>query len=382
MNVGLIGWRGMVGSVLVQRMREEHDFDLLDPVFFSTSQAGAAAPAIGKRVPPLKNARDLSELAAMEVLISCQGGEYTSEIYPKLRQAGWQGYWIDAASTLRMADDAVIILDPVNRDVIDRALESGVRNYIGGTCTVSLMLMAMTGLFRAGLVEWVSVMTYQAASGAGAQNMRELVSQMGRAHASVRTLLDDPASASLDIDRTVSATLRSADFPTTQFGYPLAGSLLPWVAKDLGNGQSQEEWKAQAEGNKILGRAKDPIPVDGFCVRIGAMRCHSQALTIKLRRDLPVAEIESILASAHEWVRVVPNRKDETLRELTPAAVNGTLNVPVGRLRKLAMGGEYLGAFTVGDQLLWGAAEPLRRMLRILQSAGVSSTATAAAGRA
>jgi aspartate-semialdehyde dehydrogenase len=382
MNVGLIGWRGMVGSVLVQRMREEHDFDLLDPVFFSTSQAGAAAPAIGKRVPPLKNARDLSELAAMEVLISCQGGEYTSEIYPKLRQAGWQGYWIDAASTLRMADDAVIILDPVNRDVIDRALESGVRNYIGGNCTVSLMLMAMTGLFRAGLVEWVSVMTYQAASGAGAQNMRELVSQMGRAHASVRTLLDDPASAILDIDRTVSATLRSADFPTTQFGYPLACSLLPWVAKDLGNGQSQEEWKAQAEGNKILGRAKDPIPVDGFCVRIGAMRCHSQALTIKLRRDLPVAEIESILASAHEWVRVVPNRKDETLRELTPAAVNGTLNVPVGRLRKLAMGGEYLGAFTVGDQLLWGAAEPLRRMLRILQSAGVSSTVPAAAGRA
>jgi len=382
MNVGLIGWRGMVGSVLVQRMREEHDFDLIEPVFFSTSQAGAAAPAIGKRVPPVKNAHDLSELAAMEVLISCQGGEYTSEIYPKLRQSGWQGYWIDAASTLRMADDAVIILDPVNRDVIDRALESGVRNYIGGNCTVSLMLMAMTGLFRAGLVEWVSVMTYQAASGAGAQNMRELVSQMGRAHASVRTLLDDPASAILDIDRTVSATLRAADFPTAQFGYPLAGSLLPWIAKDLGNGQSQEEWKAQAEGNKILGRTKDPIPVDGFCVRIGAMRCHSQALTIKLRRDVPLAEVESLLASAHEWVRVVPNRKEETLRELTPARVNGTLSVPVGRLRKLAMGAEYLGAFTVGDQLLWGAAEPLRRMLRILQSAGVSSTVPAAAARA
>jgi aspartate-semialdehyde dehydrogenase len=382
MNVGLIGWRGMVGSVLVQRMREEHDFDLIEPVFFSTSQAGAAAPAIGKRVPPVKNAHDLSELAAMEVLISCQGGEYTSEIYPKLRQSGWQGYWIDAASTLRMADDAVIILDPVNRDVIDRALESGVRNYIGGNCTVSLMLMAMTGLFRAGLVEWVSVMTYQAASGAGAQNMRELVSQMGRAHASVRTLLDDPASAILDIDRTLSATLRAADFPTAQFGYPLAGSLLPWIAKDLGNGQSQEEWKAQAEGNKILGRTKDPIPVDGFCVRIGAMRCHSQALTIKLRRDVPLAEVESLLASAHEWVRVVPNRKEETLRELTPARVNGTLSVPVGRLRKLAMGAEYLGAFTVGDQLLWGAAEPLRRMLRILQSAGVSSTVPAAAARA
>ena len=382
MNVGLIGWRGMVGSVLVQRMREEHDFDLIEPVFFSTSQAGAAAPAIGKRVPPVKNARDLSELAAMEVLISCQGGEYTSEMYPKLRQSGWQGYWIDAASTLRMADDAVIILDPVNRDVIDRALESGVRNYIGGNCTVSLMLMAMTGLFRAGLVEWVSVMTYQAASGAGAQNMRELVSQMGRAHASVRTLLDDPGSAILDIDRTVSDTLRAADFPTAQIGYPLAGSLLPWIAKDLGNGQSQEEWKAQAEGNKILGRTKDPIPVDGFCVRIGAMRCHSQALTMKLRRDVPLAEIEAMLASAHEWVRVVPNRKEETLRELTPARVTGTLNVPVGRLRKLAMGGEYLGAFTVGDQLLWGAAEPLRRMLRILQSAGVSSTVPAAAARA
>jgi aspartate-semialdehyde dehydrogenase len=372
----------MVGSVLVQRMREERDFDLIDPLFFSTSQAGAAAPAIGKRVPPVKNAKDLSELTAMDVLISCQGGEYTSEIYPKLRQSGWQGYWIDAASTLRMSDDAVIILDPVNRDVIDRALESGVRDYIGGNCTVSLMLMAMTGLFRAGLVEWMTVMTYQAASGAGAQQMRELVSQMGRAHASVRTLLDDPASAILDIDRTVADTLRAADFPTAQAGYPLAGSLLPWIAKDLGNGQSQEEWKAQAEGNKILGRAKDPIPVDGFCVRVGAMRCHSQALTIKLRRDVPLADIESLLASTHEWVRVVPNRKEETLRELTPAAVTGTLTVPVGRLRKLAMGGEYLGAFTVGDQLLWGAAEPLRRMLRILHSAGVCSTAPAAAARA
>jgi aspartate-semialdehyde dehydrogenase len=381
MNVGLIGWRGMVGSVLVQRMREERDFDLIEPVFFSTTQAGAAAPAISKRVPPVKDAKDLSELTAMDVLISCQGGDYTSEMYPKLRQSGWQGYWIDAASTLRMSDDAVIILDPVNRDVIDRALESGVRNYIGGNCTVSLMLMAMTGLLRAGLVEWMTVMTYQAASGAGAQHMRELVSQMGRAHAPVRTLLDDPASAILDIDRTVAETLRSADFPTAQFGHPLAGSLLPWIAKDLGNGQSQEEWKAQAEGNKILGRAKDPIPVDGFCIRVGAMRCHSQALTIKLRRDVPLAEIESMLASAHEWVRVVPNRKEETLRELTPAAVTGTLKVPVGRLRKLAMGGEYLGAFTVGDQLLWGAAEPLRRMLRILHSANVTSGAPAAAAR-
>jgi aspartate-semialdehyde dehydrogenase len=369
----------MVGSVLVQRMREERDFDAIDPVFFSTSQAGAAAPAIGKRVAPVQNAKDLSALMNMDVLISCQGGDYTKEIFPKLRDAGWQGYWIDAASTLRMHDDAVIILDPVNRPVIDRALERGVKCYVGGNCTVSLMLMALAGLFREGLIEWMTAMTYQAASGAGAQQMRELVSQMGRAHASARTLLDDPASAILDIDRTVADTLRAADFPTTHFGHPLAGSLLPWIAEDLGNGQSKEEWKAMAEGNKILGRSSNPIPVDGFCVRIGAMRCHSQALTIKLRRDMPLAEIESLIASAHEWVRVVPNEKEATLRELTPAAVTGTLNVPIGRLRKLAMGGEYLGGFTVGDQLLWGAAEPLRRMLRILQSAGVSSAAPAAA---
>jgi aspartate-semialdehyde dehydrogenase len=383
MNVGLIGWRGMVGSVLVQRMREEHDFDLIEPVFFSTSQAGAAAPAIGKRVAAVKNAKDLSELTAMDVLISCQGGDYTSEIHPKLRQEGWQGYWIDAASTLRMADDAVIILDPVNHEVIDRALERGVRSFIGGNCTVSLMLMAMTGLFRAGLVEWMTVMTYQAASGAGAQQMRELITQMGLAHASVRTLLEDPASTILDIDRTVVETLRASDFPVAHtYGYPLAGSLLPWIDKDLGNGQSREEWKGQAESNKILGRTKDPIPVDGICVRIGAMRSHSQGLTIKLRHDVPLAEIESMLASAHEWVRVIPNEKEASLRELTPAAVTGTLKVPIGRLRKLAMGGEYLGAFTVGDQLLWGAAEPLRRMLRILQSATISSNAPAAAARA
>ena len=380
MNVGIIGWRGMVGSVLVQRMREERDFDSVEPVFFSTSQAGAAAPATGKRVGPVKNAKDLSALTGMDVLISCQGGDYTAEIYPALREAGWQGSWIDAASTLRMKDDAMLILDPVNRNVIDRALERGIKNYIGGNCTVSLMLMAMTGLFRAGLVEWITVMTFQAASGAGAQHMRELVSQMGRAHASVHALLDDPASAIVDIDRTVAETLRSADFPTAQIGHPLAGSLLPWIGKDLGNGQSQEEWKGFAETNKILGRTKDPIPVDGICVRIGAMRCHSQGLTIKLRRDVPLAEIESMLGSAHEWVRVIPNQKEASLRELTPAAVTGTLTVPVGRLRKLAMGGEYLGAFTVGDQLLWGAAEPLRRMLRILQSARVSSIAPATAG--
>ena len=378
MNVGLIGWRGMVGSVLVQRMREERDFDLIEPVFFSTSQAGAAAPAIGKRVPPVKDAKDVSELTSMDVLISCQGGDYTSEIYPKLRKSGWQGYWIDAASTLRMADDAVIILDPVNRGVIDRALESGIKNYIGGNCTVSLMLMATAPLFHENLVEWMTPMTYQAASGAGAQNMRELVAQMGYVHASARSLLDDPASAILDIDRAVADALRSADLPKAHFGQPLAGSLLPWIYTDLGNGQSKEEWKAQAEGNKILGRSNNPIPIDGFCVRVGAMRCHSQALTIKLRRDVPLAEIESMLAAAHEWVHVVPNQKQASERELTPAAITGTLTVAIGRLRKLAMGGEYLGAFTVGDQLLWGAAEPLRRMLRILQSAGVSSPAAAA----
>jgi len=370
MNVGLIGWRGMVGSVLVQRMREERDFDGIDPVFFSTSKAGADAPAIGKRVPPVKDAKNLADLSAMDVLISCQGGEYTTEIYPKLREAGWHGYWIDAASTLRLADDAVIVLDPVNREVIERALDRGIRTYVGGNCTVSLMLMAMTGLFRAGLVEWLTSMTYQAASGAGAQQMRELLVQMGRAYAPVKTLLDDPSSAVLDIDRTMTETLRSGDFPTANtYGYPLAGSVLPWIDKDLGNGQSREEWKGLVETNKILGRTKDPIPVDGLCVRVGAMRCHSQALTVKLRRDVPLADVEAMLAAAHEWVQVVPNERDASLRDLTPAAITGTLNVRIGRLRKLTMGGEYLCAFTVGDQLLWGAAEPLRRMLRILQHA-------------
>ena len=380
MNVGLIGWRGMVGSVLVQRMREEHDFESIEPVFFSTSQAGAAAPAIGKRVGSVQNANDLSALTAMDVLISCQGGDYTTAIYPRLRDAGWSGYWIDAASTLRMKDDAVIILDPVNRDVIDRALERGIKNYIGGNCTVSLMLMSMSGLFREGLVAWVAPMTYQAASGAGAQAMRALAEQMGVAHASVAALLADKNSSILDIDRTLVDTMRGAAFPTQATeNAPLAGSLLPWIDKDLGNGQSKEEWKAAAEGNKILGRSDRPIPMDGLCVRVGSMRCHSQALTIKLTRDVPLTDIEALLASAHEWARVVPNEKQATLRELTPAAVTGTLKVPVGRLRKLAMGGEYLGAFTVGDQLLWGAAEPLRRMLRILQNAGVASTPTVAA---
>jgi aspartate-semialdehyde dehydrogenase len=368
MQVGIIGWRGMVGSVLVQRMREERDFDLVDPVFFSTSQAGAAAPDIGKRTPAVKDANDLRELTAMDVLISCQGGEYTADIHPKLRRAGWTGYWIDAARHLRMAEDAVIILDPVNRPVIDRALDRGVKDYIGGNCTVSLMLMAMDGLFRADLVEWMTSMTYQAASGGGAKHMRELLVQMGLANQSVADLLADPNSSILEIDRRLIATQRS-DFPTDNFGFPLAGSLLPWIDADLGNGQSREEWKAQAEGNKILGRASQPIPIDGICVRIGSMRCHSQALTVKLRRDVPLGDIERMLSTANDWVKVVPNEKAASLRDLTPTAVSGTLQVPIGRLKKLAMGGDYLQAFTVGDQLLWGAAEPLRRMLRILLDA-------------
>src|SRR5688572_6023350 len=372
MNVGIIGWRGMVGSVLVQRMREERDFEQIDPVFFSTSQAGAAAPEIGKRAPAVKDARDVSQLAALDVLISCQGGDYTSEIYPRLRQAGWNGYWIDAASTLRMADDAVIVLDPVNRDLIDRALAGGVKNFVGSNCTVGLMLMATTGLFRAGLVEWVTAMTYQAASGAGAPQMRELVAQMGHLHRSAAELLADSRSAILDVDRAVADALRSRQMPTTEFGFPLAGSLLPWIDKDLGNGQSKEEWKATAEANKMLGLAPGSVPIEGLCIRVGSMRCHSQALTMKLRRDVPLAEIEERLASAHEWVRVVPNNKEDSLAQLTPAATTGTLQVPIGRLRKLAMGGEYLAAFTVGDQLLWGAAEPLRRMLRILLDAPVA----------
>jgi aspartate-semialdehyde dehydrogenase len=359
----------MVGSVLVQRMREELDFDLVDPVFFSTSQAGATAPNVGKTVPAVKNALDIAALSAMDVLISCQGGEYTAEVHPKLRREGWKGYWIDAARHLRMSDDAVIILDPVNRQVIDRALDRGLRDFIGGNCTVSLMLMAMDGLFRADLIEWTTSMTYQAASGGGAKHMRELVSQMGLAHASVSDLLADPASSILDIDRQLIATQRGSDFPVENFGYPLAGSLLAWIDADLGNGQSREEWKAQAEGNKILGRSQRQIPIDGICVRVGSMRCHSQALTVKLRRDVPLPEIERMLADANAWVKVVPNEKNATLRDLTPTTVTGTLTVPVGRLKKLSMGGDYLQAFTVGDQLLWGAAEPLRRMMRIIVGA-------------
>jgi aspartate-semialdehyde dehydrogenase len=366
-KTGIVGWRGMVGSVLMERMRAERDFDIIEPVFFSTSQAGGAAPEVGRRgAGVLRDANDLEALAGCDVILTCQGGDYTNAVHPQLRAAGWKGYWIDAASALRMKDDAVIILDPVNRDVIDAALKSGVRDFIGGNCTVSLMMLALGGLFRDGLIEWITSMTYQAASGAGAPNMRELLEQMGVAHASAATLLRDPGSAILDIDRAVTDCLRSDSLPKAQFGAPLAGSLIPWIDKDLGNGQSREEWKGSAETNKILGRSANPIPVEGICVRIGAMRCHSQAMTLKLKRDLPLAEIEKILASGNEWVRLVPNTREDSIRELSPARVSGTLAIPIGRVRKLSMGGEYVSAFTVGDQLLWGAAEPLRRMLRIL----------------
>jgi aspartate-semialdehyde dehydrogenase len=363
-KVGFIGWRGMVGSVLMARMQAENDFAHIDPVFFTTSNVGGKGP--GESKEPLKDAKSIADLKRMDAIVTCQGGDYTNEIQPKLRAAGWDGFWIDAASALRMKNDAVIILDPVNMQVIKDALGRGVKNYIGGNCTVSLMLMALHGLFKEGLIEWMTAMTYQAASGAGAQNMRELIAQMGAAHASAGELLADPASAILEIDRRVAATLRSAALPKEHFGVALAGSLIPWIDKEMDNGQSREEWKGQAEGNKILGRENRPIPIDGICVRIGAMRCHSQALTIKLTRNLPLSEIEAILASANDWVKVIPNTREASVRELTPAAVTGSLNVPVGRLRKLNMGGQYLSAFTVGDQLLWGAAEPLRRMLRIL----------------
>lgn len=366
MRVGFVGWRGMVGSVLMQRMLWEKDFREFEPVFFSTSNVGGAGPDIGRDLPPLGDANDVTQLVAMDAIISCQGGDYTNAMHPKLRAAGWKGYWIDAASALRMHDSAVIILDPVNRSVIDGALDRGVKDYVGGNCTVSLMLMALTGLFRAGLVEWMTAMTYQAASGAGAQNMRELVDQMGAAHAAAQDVLRHPAATILEVDRAVHQAMGNHDFPTEHFGFPLAGSLLPWIDKDLGNGQSREEWKGMAETNKILGLPTGRIPVDGVCVRIGAMRCHSQALTIKLTRDVPIDEIHGMLAEAHEWVKVIPNTREASLAALTPAAVSGRLEVPVGRLRKLPMGGDYLTAFTVGDQLLWGAAEPLRRMLRIL----------------
>ena len=369
--VGLVGWRGMVGSVLMDRMAQEKDFDLIEPLFFSTSNAGGPAPSLAKNETKLQDASDITALKRCDIILTCQGGDYTKEVYPKLRAAGWTGHWIDAASSLRMADDAVIVLDPVNRDVIDRALTQGGKNWIGGNCTVSLMLMAMGGLFKHDMIEWVSAMTYQAASGAGAQNMRELLSQMGALHDAVKTELDNPSSAILDIDRKVAATMRDASFPTKNFrNTALAGSLIPWIDVPVEHGQSKEEWKGGAECNKILGkpafRSAGSIPIDGLCVRIGAMRCHSQGLTIKLKKDVPMDEIESILAQANDWVKVVTNQREISERDLTPAAVTGTLTVPVGRLHKLAMGNDYLGAFTVGDQLLWGAAEPLRRMLRIL----------------
>ena len=366
LKVGLIGWRGMVGSVLMQRMREERDFDVIEPVFFTTSNAGGAGPVIGKDVPPLKDAKNIGELKSMDIIISCQGGDYTSDVYPQLRAAGWKGYWIDAASTLRMQDEAIIILDPVNKDVIKNGLANGVKTYVGGNCTVSLMLMAIGGLFDKGLIEWISPMTYQAASGAGARNMRELIQQMGAVNSEVKALIDDPASAILEIDKKVADFIRSERYPVDAWPVPLAGSLIPWIDVQLDSGQSKEEWKAQVEANKILGRSGNPIPIDGLCVRVGAMRCHSQALTIKMSKDVPLDEINGIIASHNQWVKVVPNEREITMRELTPAAVTGTLTIPVGRMRKLSMGPQYLSAFTVGDQLLWGAAEPLRRMLRIV----------------
>ncbi len=366
MRAGFVGWRGMVGSVLMGRMAEEKDFDLVEPVFFTTSNVGGKAPAIGKSAPALKDARNIDELKAMDTIVSCQGGEYTKEVYPKLRAAGWNGYWIDAASALRMEKDAIIVLDPVNMKVIKEGLAKGIKNYIGGNCTVSLMLIALGGLYERGLVQWMSAMTYQAASGAGAQNMRELLKQMGSAHDSVKDLLEDPSSAILEIDKTVAEHVRSDAYPRKFFGVPLACSLIPWIDIQLDNGQSKEEWKGQAETNKILGREENPVPIDGICVRISSMRCHSQALTIKLTKDVPLDEINGMIASHNRWVKLVPNDREITVRELTPAAVTGTLTVPVGRMRKMNMGPDYLAAFTCGDQLLWGAAEPLRRMLRIL----------------
>ncbi|MBB3293019.1 aspartate-semialdehyde dehydrogenase [Mitsuaria sp. BK045] len=369
--VGLVGWRGMVGSVLMDRMAQERDFDLIEPLFFSTSNAGGTAPSFAKNETALQSAFDIEQLKRCEIIITCQGGDYTNEIYPKLRAAGWNGHWIDAASSLRMADNAVIVLDPVNMPVIKNALAKGGKDWIGGNCTVSCMLMGVGALYKAGLVEWMSTQTYQAASGGGAQHMRELLTQYGTLNAAVRPLLDDPKSAILEIDRQVIAKQRSLSAEeTANFGVPLGGSLIPWIDKDLGNGTSKEEWKGMAETNKILGQGEGfgspAVPVDGFCVRVGAMRCHSQALTFKLKKDVPLADIEAMIAADNEWVKVVPNTREATIKDLTPVAVTGTMTIPVGRLRKLAMGPDYLGAFTIGDQLLWGAAEPLRRMLRIL----------------
>lgn len=365
-KTGLVGWRGMVGSVLMERMTAEDDFAHIEPIFFTTSQSGQMGPEVNGSQEPLQDAHDISALSKMDIILTCQGGEYTNQVYPQLRNTGWRGYWIDAASALRTKDDSIIVLDPVNKALIDGGVSSGCKDFIGGNCTVSLMLMGLGGLFTAGLVEWATSMTYQAASGAGAQNMRELISQMGVLEQSVASQLQAPSSAILDIDRQVSATLRGDGLPVDSWGYPLAGSLLPYIDVQRDDGQSKEEWKNQVETNKILNRQNDPIPLDGLCVRIGAMRCHSQALTIKLSHDIPLDEIESILDEANQWSSVVPNEREASLKALTPVSVTGTMNVPVGRLRKMNMGPKYLSAFTVGDQLLWGAAEPLRRMLRII----------------
>ncbi|MCF2855956.1 aspartate-semialdehyde dehydrogenase [Pseudoalteromonas sp. SMS1] len=365
-NVGFIGWRGMVGSVLMERMVAENDFSHLNAHFFTTSQAGQPGPTYGGQAKPLSSAFDIPSLQKMDIIVSCHGGDYTREVYQPLRDAGWEGYWIDAASALRMSADSIIVLDPVNKDVIQQGLEQGVKTFVGGNCTVSLMLLALGGLFEKDLIEWVSPMTYQAASGAGARNMRELISQMGEIHASVKTQLENPSSAILEIDKLVADKLKSDSLPKDQFGVPLAGSLIPWIDVPLESGQSKEEWKAEVEANKILGSTKQPIPVDGLCVRVGAMRCHSQALTIKLRENIDVAEIEKILDEHNEWVKVIPNEREITELELSPVNVTGSLHIPIGRIRKLSMGDKYISAFTVGDQLLWGAAEPLRRMLRII----------------
>lgn len=366
LRVGFVGWRGMVGSVLLDRMREENDFGSYEPVFFTTSQAGQDGPEVGMEIPKLKDAFDTDSLKQMDIILTCQGGSYTEKVYPELKKTGWDGYWIDAASTFRMDDDSVIVLDPVNRNVIDDALSKGIKKYIGGNCTVSLMMMGINGLFNNNLVEWISSMTYQAASGSGAKNMRELISQMGTLHKVSKEMLADPSSAILDIDKAVTDAFTSKDYPVEYFGVPLAGSLIPWIDRPVEDGMTREEWKGYAETNKILGNTDSKIPIDGLCVRVGAMRSHCQALTVKLKKDIPVDEIEDILAKANDWVKVVPNDKESTMNDLTPAAISGTLTIPVGRIRKMKMGSDYLAAFTAGDQLLWGAAEPLRRMLIIL----------------
>ena len=364
-SVGFIGWRGMVGSVLIERMKEAKDFKGFEPLFFTTSSVGGKGPSLGFDIPALMDAHDISALQKLDIIVTCQGGDYTNAVYENLRSRGWKGYWIDAASALRMRDDAIIVLDPVNRDVIDSGLVNGVKTFVGGNCTVSLMLMALIGLFKKGLIEWISTMTYQAASGAGAKNMTELVRQMQGLSAAARDILDSPSSTALELDTVITHKLRDGTLPTENFGAPLAASLIPWIDKPMDNGQTREEWKGEAETNKILGLAK-PVPVDGLCVRVGAMRCHSQGLTIKLKKEVPINELEAMIAGAHEWVKVVPNTKEATLRDLSPAAVSGTLTVPIGRLRKMSLGDKYVAAFTVGDQLLWGAAEPVRRILRIV----------------